>query len=71
MAYGKRSPDKKLTVKMPLDSPSLGCLTDARFRDKAKRVLIETAPYFRTEERIALCSMLRLDPAAADKLRKG
>jgi putative restriction endonuclease len=70
MADGRPSPDKKLTVKVHLDSAFLDCLTDPAFRDKAKRVLIETPPYFRTEERIALCSMLRLKPSAAEKLKE-
>jgi putative restriction endonuclease len=67
MPDGKPSPDKSLTWKVSLDSAFLNCLLDANFRDKAKRVLIETPPYFRTEERIALCSMLGLKPTPADK----
>jgi putative restriction endonuclease len=70
MPDGKPSPDKKLTSKVRLDSAFLDCLLDANFRDKAKRVLIETPPYFRIEERIALCSMLRIKPATTDKLRE-
>ena len=71
MPDGKPSPDKRLTAKVRLDPAFLTCLRDGNFRDKAKRVLIETPPYFRAEERIALCSMLRLKPAAADKLKEG
>src|SRR5207247_1255866 len=48
----------------------LASLHDPTFRDKAKRVLIDTPPYFRPEERIALCSMLRIKPAAADGLNE-
>ena len=67
----KASPDRKLTAKVRLDPAFLSCLRDGNFRDKAKRVLIKTPPYFRAEERIALCAMLRLKPAAADKLKEG
>ena len=70
MPDGNPSPDKKLTAKVRLDSAFLDCLHDANFRDKAKQVLIETPPYFRTEERIALRSMLRLKPPAADRLKE-
>ncbi|MGO8930927.1 MAG: HNH endonuclease [Limisphaerales bacterium] len=71
MPDGKPSPDKRLTAKVRLDPTFLTCLRDGNFRDKAKRVLIETPPYFRAEERIALCSMLRLKPPVADKLKEG
>jgi putative restriction endonuclease len=71
MPDGKPSPDKRLTAKVCFDPAFLDCLRDSTFRDRAKRVLIETPPYFRTEERIALCSMLRLKPAAADGLKEG
>jgi putative restriction endonuclease len=70
MADGKPSPHRNLTVKVRFDPAFLDCLRDATFRDKAKRVLIETSPYFRIEERIALCTMLRLKPAAADELKE-
>ena len=70
MADGKSSPHRNLTVKVRFDPAFLDCLRDATFRDKAKRVLIETSPYFRIEERIALCTMLRLKPAAADELKE-
>ena len=46
-ADGKASPDRKLTAKVRLDPAFLSCLRDGNFRDKAKRVLIETPPYFR------------------------
>jgi putative restriction endonuclease len=71
MADGKPSPHRNLTVKVRFDPAFLDCLRNPAFRDKAKRVLIETPPYFRTDERIALCSMLRLKPAAVDKLKEG
>lgn len=70
MPDDKPSPDKSLTGKVCLDSTFLDCLLDANFCDKAKRVLIETPPYFRAEERIALYSMLGLKPARADKAKE-
>jgi putative restriction endonuclease len=70
MADGRPSPDRKLTVRVRLDSTFLDCLLDAKFRDKAKRVLLQTPPYFRAEERIALCSMLRLRPPQTDGVRE-
>jgi putative restriction endonuclease len=70
MADGRASPHRNLTAKVRFDPAFLDCLRDTNFRDKAKRVLIETPPYFRPEERIALCSMLRLRPAAADALKE-
>lgn len=68
MPDGKPSPDKKLTAKVRFDPAFFNCLHDSTFCDRAKRVLIETPPYFRTEERIALYTMLRLKPMAADNL---
>ncbi len=65
MADGKPSPHRNLTVKVRFDPAFLDCLRDPAFRDKAKRVLIETPPYFRPEEQIALYAMLRLKPARA------
>jgi putative restriction endonuclease len=70
MADGKPSPHRNLTVKIRFDPDFLVCLQDAKFRNKAKRVLIETPPYFRSEERIALNAMFRLKPAATDKLKE-
>ena len=70
MADGKPSPHRNLTEKVRFDLSFLDSLRDPTFRDKAKRVLIDTPPYFRTEERIALCTMLRLKPAAADRLNE-
>lgn len=70
MANDQPSPDKNVTVKVRLDPVFLDCLRDAHFRDRVKRVLIETPPYFRTEERIALRALLRLLPVAADKAKE-
>jgi len=70
MLDGKPSPDKRLTFKVRIEAAFLECLQLADFRDKAKRILIETPPYFRGDERIALCTMLRLKPAAPDKLKE-
>jgi len=70
MADGKPSPHRNLTVKVRLDPAFLDCLREPAFRDKAKRVLIETPPYFRPEERIALSAMLRLKPARADRAKE-
>jgi len=70
MADGKPSPHRNLTVKVRFDPAFLDCLRDPAFREKAKRVLIETPSYFRPEERIALCAMLRLKPARADTAKE-
>ncbi len=70
MADEKPSPHRNLTVKVRFDPDFLRCLRDPKFRDKAKRVLIQTPPYFRPEERIALSAMLRLKPAATDRLKE-
>jgi putative restriction endonuclease len=51
MADGSLSPDKKLTTMIRFDPSFFECLADVRFRDRAKRLLIETKPYFRPEER--------------------
>ena len=61
-ADGKPSPDKKLTTWIRLDPNFYDCLADQRFRERARRVLIETAPYFRLDERAALYSMLNIKP---------
>ena len=60
MADGKLSPNRVLTAKIRLDPDFFTCLTDEDFRDQARRVLIRTEPYFRSEERVALCSMLNI-----------
>ncbi len=70
MSSGQPSPDKNLTAKVHLDSAFLDCLRDACFRDKAKRLLIQTPPYFRTEERVALDTLLCLPTVAADKAKE-
>lgn len=62
MANGKPSPDKKLTTMVRLDPSFFDCLVDQRFRERARRVLIETDPYFRHDERAALYSMLKIKP---------
>lgn len=61
-AEGKPSPNRMLTTTLRLDASFFTCLTDQEFRDQAKRVLIETEPYFRPEERVALYSMLNIRP---------
>lgn len=70
MADGNPSPHRKLTVKVRFTPAFLQCLHNQGFRDKAKRVLIETPRYFRPEERIALSTMLRLKRVSADRLRE-
>jgi putative restriction endonuclease len=66
MAEGKPSPDKKLTAMIRIDATFYDCLADQRFRDRARRVLIETEPYFRPEERVALYSMLNINLTALE-----
>jgi len=68
MADGKPSPNRDLTAKVRFDSDFLKCLKDPEFRAKAKRVLIETPPYFRKEEQIAIRAMLGLDEPRAGKV---
>ena len=70
MRDGNPSPHRNVTVKVRFDPDFLNCLGDPVFREKAKYVLIETPPYFRPEERIALSAMLRLKPAATDGLNE-
>jgi putative restriction endonuclease len=66
MADGKPSPDRKLTTRIKFDPSFFDSLTDERFRDQARRILIETKPYFRPEERAALYSMLQIKPTAPE-----
>jgi putative restriction endonuclease len=66
MEDGKPSPDKKLTIMVRLNPSFFDCLADERFRDRARRVLIETEPYFRPEEKTALYAMLKIKPATAE-----
>jgi hypothetical protein len=61
---GKPSPDKKLTSMIRLDPSFFECLADQRFRERARRVLIDTKPYFCPEEKTALYTMLNIKPAA-------
>jgi putative restriction endonuclease len=65
-AQGELSPDKKLTSMIRIDPSFFECLSNEGFRDKARRVLIETEPYFLPEERVALYSMLKLKPSAPE-----
>ena len=70
MADGKPSPHRNLTSSVRFDPAFLDCLRNAAFRDKAKRVLIETESYFRPEERMALYAMLHIEPLRADKVKE-
>jgi len=65
-AQGELSPDKKLTSMIRIDPSFFECISNEGFRDKARRVLIETEPYFLPEERVALYSMLKLKPSAPE-----
>ncbi len=65
-AQGELSPDKKLTSMIRIDPSFFECLSNEGFRDKARRVLLETEPYFLPEERVALYSMLKLKPSAPE-----
>ncbi len=62
MPDGKPSPDKKLTTMARLSPGFFECLADQKFRDQARRVLVDTDPYFLPEERTALCAMLHMRP---------
>jgi putative restriction endonuclease len=70
-ADGSPSPDRKLTTTVRLDSSFFSYLADERFRDRARRVLIETEPYFRPQERIALYGMLKMKPTAFEIRERG
>jgi putative restriction endonuclease len=70
MADGKPSPHRNLTAGVRFEPSFLDCLRDPSFRDKAKRILIETPPYFRPEERAALYAMLRVKPPFATSVRE-
>jgi putative restriction endonuclease len=65
-AQGEPSPDKKLTKNIRIDKGFFEYLSNPRFRDRARRVLIETDPYFLPEERVVLYSMLKLKPSAPE-----
>ena len=70
MADGKPSPNRALTVKVRFDQDFQACLRDPDFREKAKRVLIETPPYFLPDEQIALKAMLGLAPEQGGSVRE-
>ncbi len=58
---GNPSPHRSLTTKVRINPGFMACLRDPEFREEAKRMLIETPPYFRKKEQIALHAMLGLD----------
>lgn len=62
----KPSPDKKMTPIIRMDENFFHCLEDYQFRDRVRRTLIETEPYFQPEEKIALYSMLQMKPATSE-----
>jgi putative restriction endonuclease len=62
MEDGKLSPDKKLTTIIRLDPSFYDCLADERFRERARKVLVETKPYFFPEEKAALYAILKIKP---------
>lgn len=70
MANGEKSPNRALTVKVRLDPDFLACLRDPDFRERAKRVLIDTPQYFQPEEQIALRAMLGLSPERGGRMRE-
>ena len=65
-ADGNPSPDKKLTTMIRFDPSFFDCLSDNKFRDRARRILIETEPYFLPEEKAALYSMLKIKPTVPE-----
>jgi len=68
---GKPSPDKRLTTMVRMDPDFFDCVSNDQFRNRARRTLIETEPYFLPGERIALYSLLKLRPAAAEIRESG
>jgi putative restriction endonuclease len=66
---GELSPDKRLTKSIRIDKNFFECLSNQKFREMARRVLIETEPYFLPEERIALYSLLKIK-RSAPKIRE-
>ena len=70
MADGNPSPHRNLTVKVRFDPSFLDCLRDQEFRERAKRVLIDTPLYFRPDERRALYAMLLLEPTRGDEAKE-
>lgn len=65
-ADGDPSPDKRLTTMIRFDPSFFDCLSDNQFRDRARRILIETEPYFLPEEKAALYSMLKIKPTVPE-----
>jgi putative restriction endonuclease len=65
-AEGHPSADKKLTKTIRFDPSFFDSIGDQRFRDGARRVLIESEPYFLPDERVALRSMLQIKQAAPE-----
>lgn len=65
MADGSPSPDSSLTKKIRFTPSFRGWLNDAAFRDTAKRLLLDTPPYFQPDEREALYALLGIKPAAS------
>lgn len=59
---GASSPDKKLTAVVRFDPSFFDYLSENEFRERARRILIETEPYFLPEEKAALYSMLKIKP---------
>ena len=70
MADGKPSPHRKLTERVRFDPAFLICLHDPSFRDRAKRLLIETPPYFRPEEQQALLALFGLERLRGDTIKE-
>ncbi len=65
-ANGDPSPNRALTTQARFDPDFLACLFDPEFRTRARRVLIETPPYFLPEEQISLRSMLGMEDGQVD-----
>jgi len=57
---GRPSPNRMLTTAIRIDEGFFHCLTEPEFRERARRMLVRTEPYFRPEERVALYSMLNI-----------
>jgi len=64
MADGSPSRDKRSTSMVRIDQSFLQCLAIPAFRDRARRLLIETERYFRPVERPGLYTMLKIRPEA-------
>ncbi len=59
-AGGEPSLDKRLTVKVRMDIGFWECLSNHSFRDRARRLLIDTEPYFQPEERASLYALFQM-----------